>query len=67
MGSLMGPPLVAGNHIESLENGNEIFPAMLSAIQKAKETITFETFIYWSDPIAHGKQRQKKFQISPST
>jgi cardiolipin synthase len=31
-----------------LQNGDEIFPAMLAAIRQAKESITFETYIYWS-------------------
>ena len=48
MGSLLGPGLTRGNRFEALINGDEIFPAMLSAIAGARETITFETFIYWS-------------------
>ena len=37
-----------GNRVDDLENGDEIFPAMLAAIRGARETITFETYIYWS-------------------
>ncbi|HET7731107.1 MAG TPA: hypothetical protein VFK48_13850, partial [Usitatibacter sp.] len=48
MGALLGPPLEAGNRAETLLNGDQIFPAMLSAIRAAKRTITFETYIYWS-------------------
>jgi cardiolipin synthase A/B len=51
MGSLLGPPLVEGNQVTTLRNGTQIFPAMLSAIARAQETITFETFIYWSGDI----------------
>ena len=51
MGVLLGPAIVAGNRIESLQNGDEIFPAMLEAIRDAKRTITFETYIYWSSDI----------------
>lgn len=51
MGSLLGPPLVGGNSVVALRNGTEIFPAMLSAIAGAQQTITFETFIYWSGDI----------------
>jgi cardiolipin synthase A/B len=47
MGVLLGPSIVEGNRIEYLENGDEIFPAMLSAIRSASHSITFETFIYW--------------------
>ncbi len=47
MSGLLGPPLVGGNLIKELMNGDEIFPAMLAAIRAAERTITFETFIYW--------------------
>src|ERR1700733_15823441 len=48
MGTLLGPAIVAGNQIQALQNGDEIFPAMLAAIRAAKSTIDFETYIYWS-------------------
>jgi cardiolipin synthase A/B len=48
MGVLLGPALVPGNRVETLLNGDEIFPAMLAAIRSARRTITFETYIYWS-------------------
>ncbi len=51
MGNLLGPPLVGGNRVVELLNGDEIFPAMLEAIRGAKRTITFETYIYWSGKI----------------
>jgi cardiolipin synthase A/B len=51
MGSLLGPPLLPGNRVVPLRNGTEIFPAMLEAIGGARQTITFETFIYWSGDI----------------
>jgi cardiolipin synthase len=51
MGVLLGPTIVAGNRIEALQNGDEIFPAMLEAIRGARRTITFETYIYWSGNI----------------
>lgn len=51
MSSLLGPTLLAGNKITDLLNGDEIFPAMLSAIRSAQKTITFETYIYWSGDI----------------
>jgi len=49
--SLLGPPIVAGNKVETLRNGDEIFPAMLAAIRDAKESIDFETYVYWSGQI----------------
>lgn len=48
---LLGPTLVAGNRVETLLNGDEIFPAMLKAIRTAEKTITFQTYIYWSGNI----------------
>jgi cardiolipin synthase len=51
MGSLLGPPIVPGNRVTALCNGDEIFPAMLEAIGGATRTICFETFIYWSGSI----------------
>ncbi len=46
MGHLLGPPLVPGNKVTPLENGDEIFPAMLAAIRSAERTITFENFLW---------------------
>jgi cardiolipin synthase A/B len=51
MAHLLGPPLVDGNRIASLLNGDQIFPAMLAAIRSAQSTITFETYIYWSGKV----------------
>ena len=51
MGQLLGPGILPGNRIAALHNGDQIFPAMLDAICSARETITFETYIYWSGEI----------------
>lgn len=51
MGMLLGPQIVQGNRITELVNGDQIFPAMLAEIRKARHTILFETFIYWSGEI----------------
>ena len=51
MGILLGPPLAPGNRIDTLLNGDEIFPAMLAAIRSAKKSVDFETYIYWSGDI----------------
>jgi cardiolipin synthase len=51
LGVLLGPPIVEGNKVELLLNGDQIFPAMLDAIRHAQKTITFETYIYWSGAI----------------
>ncbi|HEY0823981.1 MAG TPA: phospholipase D-like domain-containing protein [Ramlibacter sp.] len=51
MGMLLGPDIVGGNKVHALNNGDEIFPAMLAAIRGATRTVLFETFIYWSGDI----------------
>jgi cardiolipin synthase len=51
MGTLLGPAILADNKITALQNGDEIFPAMLKAIRSARYTINFETYIYWSGHI----------------
>lgn len=51
MSTMLGPPMVGGNKATELVNGDQIFPAMLSAIRSAEHTITFETYIYWSGKI----------------
>ena len=33
LGTLLGPPIIDGNRVANLENGVEIFPAMLAAIR----------------------------------
>lgn len=51
MSVLLGPPLLEGNRVETLLNGDRIFPSMLQAISGAKQSIDFETYIYWSGEI----------------
>ncbi|MDQ3259883.1 MAG: phospholipase D-like domain-containing protein [Pseudomonadota bacterium] len=51
MSALLGPPMLDGNSVQVLVNGDRIFPAMLAAIRQAERTITFETYIYWSETI----------------
>jgi len=51
LGVLLGPPFMGGNRAQVLVNGDEIFPSMLAAIRGARQSITFETYIYWSGDI----------------
>lgn len=51
MGVLLGPPILPGNRLDTLINGDQIFAAMLVAIRQAQHSITFETYIYWSGSI----------------
>jgi cardiolipin synthase len=51
MGALLGPSLLPGNAVADLLNGDQIFPAMLEAIRGARQTICFETYIYWKGTV----------------
>ncbi len=48
MDAMLGPDVLEGNSVRALQNGDEIFPALLEAIAGARHTITFETHIYWA-------------------
>src|SRR4026207_1407495 len=41
---LVGRPLLEGNRVKELINGDEIFPAMLESVRSAGKTITFENW-----------------------
>lgn len=49
---VIGTPFTEGNSITVLRNGDEIFPAMLSAIRDAAATVDLMTFVYWKGDIA---------------
>lgn len=51
LGVMLGPGIVPGNRVTDLQNGDQIFPAMLVAVSAAEKTITFETYIYWSGEV----------------
>jgi cardiolipin synthase len=51
MNVMFGPPLVPGNRVRSLIDGETFFPDMLAAIRAAEKTITFESYIWWSGKI----------------
>jgi cardiolipin synthase len=42
----------AGNSLTVLQNGEEIFPAMLEAIRGASHSIEFVTYVYWHSRVA---------------
>lgn len=50
--SVVGHPFTTGNSIEVLVNGDEIFPAMLSAVRNARRSVDLVTFVYWTGDIA---------------
>jgi cardiolipin synthase len=49
VGGVVERPLVTGNEIEPLINGDEAYPAMLEAIREARKTISFQTYIFDRD------------------
>lgn len=48
----LNAPIVDGNHVTLLENGDEIFPAMLDAIRNAERSVHLLTYVYWTGDIA---------------
>ena len=49
--ALSDPLPIAGNKIELLHNGDQIFPAMLTAIAAATKTVNFEAFLFNSGEV----------------
>ncbi|MEV4614961.1 phospholipase D-like domain-containing protein [Kitasatospora sp. NPDC049258] len=49
---LIGVAATEGNELVPLRNGDEIFPAMLRAVQEAAHTVDMTTFVYWRGEIA---------------
>jgi cardiolipin synthase len=52
LAGLLGVDLTRGNRFIVLTNGDQMFPAMLDAIGKARRRISFETYIYKDGEIA---------------
>jgi len=46
-------PVVGGNRVDLLLNGEQIFPAMLAAVRSAHHTITFAQYAYGQGPVAN--------------
>jgi len=49
VGGVVDQPLLAGNRIAPLFNGDEAFPAMIEAINQAKKTLSLVTYIFDRD------------------
>ena len=50
--ALTDAPIVGGNKVEILENGDAIFPAILKEIKNAKSTITFAQYLFKDGSLA---------------
>jgi cardiolipin synthase len=51
VGGVVERPLLPGNRITPLLNGDEAFPAMLKAIRESRETLSFVTYIFDRDEV----------------
>jgi cardiolipin synthase A/B len=51
VGGVVDRPLLPGNRIDPLVNGDEAYPAMLEAIQHARQTVSFVTYIFDRDDV----------------
>lgn len=49
--TILGIPLVGGNCVEALHNGDEAYPLMLEAIAQAKKSIYLSTYIFATDSV----------------
>lgn len=49
--AINGVPISTGNRLDILRNGEQIFPAMLDAIDRAERSIDLLTYIYWAGEI----------------
>ena len=58
-GALLNIPVYQGGAVTLLQNGDGFYPVMLDAIRGARETITFETYIFEPDEI--GRQFMDAF------
>lgn len=48
---LTGSPILPGNKVEVLQNGDEFFPVLLRDIAAARETVHLETYVWWDGEI----------------
>jgi phosphatidylserine/phosphatidylglycerophosphate/cardiolipin synthase-like enzyme len=53
LSALVAADLVTGNEYEILVNGDQVFPAMLQAIDAARERVSFETYVYEKGQVAN--------------
>ncbi len=51
--TLTHSPWTSGNEVTPLHNGENFYPRMLTSIQNAKQSITFETFAFVSGPVSY--------------
>ncbi|RUO22927.1 cardiolipin synthase B [Aliidiomarina minuta] len=52
MGALLQNPVQPGNSVEIIRNGENIYPAMIAAIEQAEHSVSFETYEFWGEESA---------------
>jgi len=45
--NLTGSPILGGNAVQVLQNGDGFFPALFADVAKARESIHLETYVWW--------------------
>ena len=51
MAGATGMPLIDGNRVEIFNNGDEFYPAMLEAVESARQSVTMEQYIFWDGQV----------------
>jgi len=51
-GALYKQPIVSGNRVEWLKDGEEIYAAMIEAVNNAESSVAFETYEFWGEESA---------------
>ena len=49
--NLTGSPILAGNAVQVLQDGDGFFPPLFADVAKAKESIHIETYVWWKGEI----------------
>ena len=47
-----GAPIVGGNSVEILQNGENIFPTLVESLRAARRTITYAQYVYEDGPVS---------------
>lgn len=71
LASLVGSPVVDGDAVEVLENGDVMYPAMIAAIDAAKSRIVFESYNFnmgkagdlFTAALAHAAERKVRVRV----
>jgi cardiolipin synthase len=69
VGQVVDRPLLPGNSVRPLMNGDETYPAIIEAIERARSSISFETYIFDRDDVglsiarALGEARRRNVEV----